>query len=190
MFLFRCNPVSCCGELFLLPDEMVGKTWTCPYSGMALRITRGGKPFEESDWLAWTEPKVILQYFRDNRASERKFQLFSEASGLSFWDVPGTMDKMASLEHKKNLCDLVRDLFGTPFRPVPGIEQRVLNWNDATVFKLARSIYEERRFRDLPILADALEDSGCTEPDILDHCRKPGVHARGCWLLDLVLANW
>jgi hypothetical protein len=188
MFLFRCMPMECCGELFLLPDDMVGKTWVCPYSGMALRLTRRGQPFQESDWLAWTEPKVLLNYFRDC-GSERKLQLFSEAAGLSFWEVLRARDKLASLEQKTYLCDLIRDLFDNPFRPVPRIEQVVLAWNDATVVKLARSIYEERRFSDLPILADALEDSGCTNPDFLDHCRKPGVHARGCWLLNLLLGT-
>ena len=54
--------------------------------------------------------------------------------------------------------------------------------------RLAESIYEERTFDDLPILGDALEEAGCTDPTILDHCRS-GEHVRGCWVVDLVLGK-
>jgi hypothetical protein len=46
------------------------------------------------------------------------------------------------------------------------------------------AIYDERAFDRLPILADALEEAGCTNPEMLDHCRQPGAHARGCWVVD------
>ena len=55
--------------------------------------------------------------------------------------------------------------------------------------KLARSIYEERAFDRLPVLADALEDAGCTDAIILGHCRGPGVHVRGSWVIDLLLGK-
>ena len=55
--------------------------------------------------------------------------------------------------------------------------------------KLAQGIYEERAFDRLPILADALEDAGCDNADILSHCRGPGPHARGCWVVDLLLGK-
>jgi hypothetical protein len=57
------------------------------------------------------------------------------------------------------------------------------------VTNLARTIYAERTFDHLPILADALEDAGCTEADLLSHLRSPGPHVRGCWSLDLVLGR-
>lgn len=59
----------------------------------------------------------------------------------------------------------------------------------ATVKQLAKAIYEERAFDRLPILADALEESGHTQADLLNHCRQPGVHVRGCWPLDLILGQ-
>jgi len=62
-------------------------------------------------------------------------------------------------------------------------------WLTSTVTSLAQSIYQERAFDRLPILADALEDSGCTNPDILNHCRQPGEHVRGCWVVDLLLGK-
>jgi hypothetical protein len=84
---------------------------------------------------------------------------------------------------------LVRDIFGPlPFRPVR-ILPAWLRWHDGAAVHLARTIYGERRFQDLPILADALEEAGCTDLDILSHCRQPGEHARGCWVVDLVLGN-
>jgi hypothetical protein len=62
-----------------------------------------------------------------------------------------------------------------------------LAWNGGTVADLAQSIESERAFDRLPILADALEDAGCTNPDILEHLRNPGPHVRGCWAVDLCL---
>jgi hypothetical protein len=58
-----------------------------------------------------------------------------------------------------------------------------------TAAALAATIYHERAFDRLPILADALEDAGCDNADILDHLRGPGPHVRGCWALDLVLGK-
>lgn len=81
---------------------------------------------------------------------------------------------------------LVRDIFGNPFRSV-ACEPA---WLTSTVLALAEGIYGERDFGAMPILADALQDSGCEQPDILNHCRDATrVHARGCWVLDLVLEN-
>jgi hypothetical protein len=80
---------------------------------------------------------------------------------------------------------VLRDLFGNPFRPIvldPG-------WLTAYVRTLAQSIYEERTYGHMPILADALQDAGCDNADILDHCRQPGEHVRGCWVLDLILGR-
>jgi hypothetical protein len=84
-------------------------------------------------------------------------------------------------------CSIMRDLFGArPFRRA-AIDPSYLTWNHATIPKLAQSIYEERAFDRLPILADALEEAGCTNPDILQHCRQPGDHVRGCWVVDLLV---
>jgi hypothetical protein len=86
-------------------------------------------------------------------------------------------------------ADLLRDIIGNPFRPVPRLDPTVLTWNAGTVVQLAQRIYDERRFTDLPILADALEDAGCDNADILNHCRSCGEHVRGCWVLDLLLGK-
>lgn len=64
-----------------------------------------------------------------------------------------------------------------------------LRWNDGTVEKLARTIYDERRFDRMPILADALEEAGWDHADILAHCRGPNDPVRGCWVVDLMLGK-
>jgi hypothetical protein len=64
-----------------------------------------------------------------------------------------------------------------------------LTWNGETALRLAESIYEERAFERLPILADALEEAGCTETALLEHCRARGGHIRGCWAVDLLLGK-
>ena len=81
------------------------------------------------------------------------------------------------------ICDLIRDIFGNPFRPV-AVDP---DWRTAAAVALARGMYESRDFAPMPVLADAFQDAGCEDPDILGHCRGPGPHVRGCWVVDLVL---
>ena len=80
---------------------------------------------------------------------------------------------------------LLRDLFGNPFRTT-SIDK---SWLTPTVVALAQAIYDDRAFDRLPFLADALEEAGCDNPDILNHCRGPGPHVRGCWVVDLLLGK-
>jgi hypothetical protein len=82
-------------------------------------------------------------------------------------------------------ADLVRDIFGNPFRPVSFSPE----WRTSTAVALARQMYESRDFGAMPILADALQDAGCDSEEVLNHCRGPGPHVRGCWVVDLVLGK-
>jgi hypothetical protein len=82
---------------------------------------------------------------------------------------------------------LLRELVGNPFRPW-GLDPAWLTWRGGTVLRIAQGIYEESRFEELPVLADALEEAGCTDPDVLAHCRG-GEHFRGCWVVDRLLAK-
>jgi hypothetical protein len=86
-------------------------------------------------------------------------------------------------------CDLLRDIFGNPFAPVVNIKPGWLRWNHGTVEKLARTLLAERAFDQMPVLGDALEEAGCTDPRVLEHCRQNAPHALGCWLLDALLGN-
>jgi hypothetical protein len=93
-------------------------------------------------------------------------------------------------------CQLLRDLFGNPFCPAT-ISPFWLTWNDATVVRLAQSAYAERHMPEgtldngrLAVLADALEEAGCNDADVLGHLRGPGPHVRGCWPVDLCLGKF
>jgi hypothetical protein len=80
---------------------------------------------------------------------------------------------------------LLRCVFGNPFCPVAFSP----SWRTDTAVILARQMYESRAFSAMPILADALQDAGCDSADVLDHCRGPGPHVRGCWVVDLLLGK-
>ncbi|MBN9120040.1 MAG: hypothetical protein J0I06_12900 [Planctomycetes bacterium] len=81
----------------------------------------------------------------------------------------------------------MRDIFGNPFRPPVALDK---SWRTDTALTLARTMYDSRDFRAMPILADALQDAGCDNDDILAHCRDTSLtHVRGCWVVDLVLGK-
>jgi len=90
----------------------------------------------------------------------------------------------AAAKDLRRFAPLLRCVFN-PFRPVV-LDPAWLAWNGGAVRKMAQAIYEKRRFADLPILADALEEAGCTDAAILAHCRGGGEHVRGCWVVDLL----
>jgi hypothetical protein len=84
------------------------------------------------------------------------------------------------------ICELLRDIFSTVFRPVDFAPA----WRTDTAALLAKQMYEARDFSAMPILADALQDAGCDSDVILSHCRDPELtHVRGCWVTDLVLGR-
>jgi hypothetical protein len=83
-------------------------------------------------------------------------------------------------------CSLLRDII-SPFRRRPvAVAPSVLAWGDGSIPKLAQAIYDNLAFDRLPILADTAHVAGCTNTDILNHCRQAGMHVRGCWALDLL----
>jgi hypothetical protein len=92
----------------------------------------------------------------------------------------------ATKKQRAGFADLVRDVFGNPFRSV-AVDPAWLTWNGRLVRRLAQSIYDERRFGDLGVLADALEEAGCGAGELLAHCRSPGPHVLGCWAVDALL---
>jgi hypothetical protein len=95
-------------------------------------------------------------------------------NGVSFWSPEA-----------KAQCELVRDVTGNPFRPV-AVEP---DWLSIDVVAIAKASYDARAFDHLPILADALEEAGCDNADILAHCRSDRSHVRGCWVVDRILGK-
>ena len=83
-------------------------------------------------------------------------------------------------------ADFLRDLFGNPRKP----SSFDPSWRTGTVLALAHQMYDGREFGAMPILADALQDAGCDNDDVLNHCRAANqVHVRGCFVVDLVLGK-
>jgi hypothetical protein len=103
---------------------------------------------------------------------------------------------MAWRQVREAQCRILREIAFDPFRPAPAVHPAWLAWRDGAVPQLAQAAYDERRLPDgildparLAMLADALEDAGCTDADLLGHLRSPGPHVRGCWAVDLVLGK-
>jgi hypothetical protein len=192
--LFYC---ACCRRIeFLLPDVACHQGL-----GLAERFADGlacaeeliaGQESVQSVWNNHTDSNASLIH-------STTLALMTVASHPWEWAVSERADLAASFALQENepeaaaalraLFDaqpkLVRDIFGNPFRPVT-VDSA---WLSPTVVSLATRIYDDRAFDRLPILADALEDAGCTNADILNHCRQPGEHVRGCWAVDLVLGK-
>jgi hypothetical protein len=112
------------------------------------------------------------------------------ASGCA--DRPGPLPptyEAAQGAEKAAQTVLLQDVLGPlPFRAV-AVAPAWLSWNKGRLRHLATAIFEERSFEGLPVLADALEEAGCTNVDMLNHCRGPGPHVRGCWVVDLLLGK-
>jgi hypothetical protein len=92
--------------------------------------------------------------------------------------------------------ELIRDIAGNPFRRAPTVDAAWLTWHGGVLRELAQAAYENRLLPEgtldparLSLLADALEDAGCTDGELLGHLRGPGPHVRGCWAVDLVLGK-
>jgi hypothetical protein len=125
--------------------------------------------------------RVYARYFPNGYSpSPENVTLFQEA------------DEQQEKEHgeavaveKQSQADLLGDIFGNPFRPV-ALDP---SWLTPTVVDLAHQIYDDSAFDRLPALADALEEAGCDHAEIVAHCRGPGPHVRGCWVVDLVLGK-
>jgi hypothetical protein len=116
---------------------------------------------------------------RDARVRRSPVNFRALAEDVIRWGFPRSHDPQAGA------VALLRELFGNPFRPVT-LDPA---WDTPLVAGLAAAVYEERGFERLPILADALEDAGCEDADLLGHLRDPAPHVRGCWALDLILGR-
>ena len=109
------------------------------------------------------------------------YKAVSEAAELLIADNLDDLRRPGAL-----LSNVFRDIFGNPFRPVVFSPA----WRTETAITLAHQMYDSRDFSLMPILADALQDAGCENEHILNHCRDTEAkHVRGCWVVDLVLGK-
>ena len=133
---------------------------------------------------------AIFQLGQERLAADMVADATSGGVACSTLDAGGDRSAADAAKHGESTaqCHLLRDIFGNPFRPVSA-DPAWLSWKDGTIPRLAQAIYDGRAFDRLPLLANALEEAGCDNADILNHLRGPGQHVRGCWSLDLILGK-
>ena len=127
------------------------------------------------------EPLDVVSATRTVRSAARALEAQHET------DAAAPVEPIRRLP-SLDAVELVREIFGNPFRPVI-FDPNWLSWKETVVLKMAQVIYRKRCFRNVPLLADALEAAGCRDADILTHCRAPIEHVRGCWVVDALLGK-
>lgn len=189
----RLFAVACCRQLLRLPDDRLAGVISVAEGyadgvvdeaelGVALGIALDALEWEaRHDMSSWKyhAAEVIAA------ALAHTVVEYALINGLTDWvaaecaaaSVPDASERVA-----ESLAALVRDLVGNPFRPIT-LDP---SWLTSTVTTLARIMYDTRDFSAMPILADAIQDAGCDDETILTHCRGPGPHVRGCFLIDLL----
>jgi hypothetical protein len=161
----------------------------------------------EQEWLACKDPAPMLDFLRD-KASDRKLRLFAVEGvrQVSEWLVHP--NSKAALEASERVAegvsspDILAPVWRAAWDVLPlepysmvhvdaaraagrAVEEQAYEAADLTKNEVVGLFASDR----LPIFADALEDAGCDNADILNHCRQPGEHVRGCWVVDLVLGK-
>ncbi|HYT90402.1 MAG TPA: hypothetical protein VEL76_16980 [Gemmataceae bacterium] len=201
----RLFAVACCRHIWeLLPDERsrsaveVAEQYA---DGLASQRERGaaraaalgaaGRYNRKEAWAAyWTASYNLGESLWNAceaaveataRAAASAAAGGTSAEQVAAWDAA----RAAGARHQTTL---LREILGDPDRRVT-VDPSWLTWNGGLVRDLARTVYDERRFEDLPIVADALEEAGCTDAALLAHCRSAAPHVRGCWALDILLGK-
>jgi hypothetical protein len=146
--------------------------------------------FAEELWqldLVWRDAALALEGHALETSSGRRPEDTREIleAWAEEWVEAGEPLGWTEPDPAAEMARVLRCIFGNPFRPAT-LDPA---WRTSTAVAIAQGIYDERAFDRLPILADALEDAGCDNNDILNHCRDTGPHARGCWVVDLVLGK-
>jgi hypothetical protein len=101
-------------------------------------------------------------------------------------DATGALDWSDALRIQARI---LRDLTGHLYHDAAIDPGSLRGQGGVTPRQLAQVIYDDGAFHELPVLADVLEECGCTDAVVLDHCRRPGIHARGCWVVDWLLEH-
>lgn len=145
-------------------------------------------------WPALTErvtPEFIARTAADSAATALGIHLVLQGrtpESLGLLDHGNAEVDAAVAQEKMVQADMLRCCIGPRLFRTWGVDFHALGRSIA-VHSLAAAIYSERAWDRLPVLADALEEAGVTDADILAHCRGPGPHVRGCWVVDLVLGK-
>jgi hypothetical protein len=191
---FRLFACACCRRIWhLLTDERSRKAVEVG------ELFADGRVDEEKLGVARTAAGAFAGP-ASKQAALAAFSAYHTVTLLGIWTFAAANRAASCLGPKKESeqkeqSRLFRDVICNPFRPVT-IRSAILTWHDATVVRLAQAAYDERHSPSgtldtsrLAVLADALEEAGCTSEDVLGHLRGPGPHVRGCWAIDLCLGK-
>ena len=153
---------------------------------------------------AWKQAKMggvgLVAWYAAREGMEASARAAAEATVRfatarpSNFSPPGIARKIEDWRARKiedwraGLADRLREIIGNPFRPVT-LNPSWLTWHDGLLVSMAQRMYDSRDFSDTPVLADALEEAGCQDQDVLRHCRSGSEHVRGCWVIDLLLGK-
>jgi hypothetical protein len=156
-------------------SEPFGEAWSpaCAACAVAFLLTEVPRGWEARTATGWAADAVADRRWLD------------EPEGKLRWQQAKAQEEAAQAK-------LLRDIFANPFHRTTF----QATWRTSTVNALALAAYEERHMPSgqfdtvgLGILADALEEAGCDNADLLGHLRGPGPHVRGCWAVDLAAAK-
>jgi hypothetical protein len=162
-------------------------TWAdveAAYEEAHLRLMVTGRALDEAGW--GTDRAAFRAAQDRRRVADAAHWIACGAYNHAVHFVVRFAQQGATKKQRAGFAELVREVFGNPFRAVR-VDPAWLSWNGGLVRRLAQSIYDERRFGELGVLADALEEAGCGAGDLLAHCRSPGPHVLGCWAVDALL---
>jgi hypothetical protein len=193
----RLFAAACLGEcLHLLPGK----------EGLYVFSLNEENAAVEVDETTWRTARGVCKHQGYSSGSEPERVLYAAVNPDAGWTAVGVAWHTASLlasaamapggwtptwseqrsEHHTHIqrrqYQFLCDIFGIALRHVSFDR----SWHTSDVLAVARGIYQEKAFDRMPILADALQDAGCDNEEVLNHCRQPGVHVRGCWCVDLV----
>lgn len=142
------------------------------------------------------ESEIEIVHFYNGPGRSGSYRVVHLPTGLF---VEGTRREPASHQLAQYLLEQIRDkvtrtcllrgVSGNAYYPCPPLPPDVLAWNGGTVRKIAQAIYDDGGFDRMPILADALEEAGYTDAELLGHLRQPGPHEHGCWAIKAVLGK-
>jgi hypothetical protein len=157
-------------------DESSIWGWRFWAAKVVLVVADDGRDWE--GWTPWILADTVLQYI------VKKHLWSDDREAMSVEEIQASMAQFARI---------VREIIPTPTGILPPIPN---DWLTPTITNLAQTIYVERQLpsglfdnQRLTVLADALEEAGCDNADILGHLRGGGDHVRGCWAVDLVLGK-
>jgi hypothetical protein len=137
-----------------------------------------------------TDPVNAARYTREaGREAGRAAARAAGDAAFALKDVHWEKAKNAAYKAEvQEQVAILRDVLGNPFRSAL-VDPSWLHWDWRSVVMLARTIYEERSYQDLPVLGDAAEEAGCGNANLLLHCRARQGHVRGCWVVDWLLGK-